>query len=432
MSLVKYDTEFIPQVGGLRNAGALCYLNSMLQVLFSCSSFNQFLMENKEEYEELAKADNGLGLAYIKLLEQFEIGYMQNEFKIKVHNGSQILRDLIDARRHNELKGNLLHHRQEDCHEGLTFLIEMLELSNEDRGENINDLFSIRYRMKIQCRKCKDSKDGPKAPPNFMFHLFEETPLLQNSLQSKESIENYIRRHVNIPEDYKCEKCKAQNKVVDGKVDNNVFQVYTLARLSSIIVLVFNKYEHKRIKYFPLELDFPSKDGSLHYEVVGQIEHYGTMRGGHYIAKCRRPKPPGLDDFIKENRRLPLEQNLKNAERQIQSLQRRKELWTDKVQNEEQKIADGSTRNKAASERTVRNLGIKLKALDSQIVEAKKSVDKAAGKLTSFDDKKSPSTTRFNDKDEQVVFQINDSQVSYDRKGFYPTENTYMVVYHLA
>jgi ubiquitin C-terminal hydrolase len=428
MSLVRYDPEYVPQVGGLKNGGALCYMNSMLQVLFSCSSFNQFMLENKENYEELAKTGNKLGVAYIELMEELGIQHQPEEFKIKVHNGSKVLRELIDARKRSELKGNLLHHRQEDCHEGLTFFIEMLGLGHEDRTSGVEDLFSIRYRMKIQCRPCKDVKDGPKAPPNFMFHLFEETPLLLGSLNSKEAIENYIRRHVNIPEDYKCEKCKIQNKVVNKKVTRNVFQVYSLARLSEIVILVFNKYESKKVKYFPTSLDFPSKDGTLHYEVVGQIEHYGTARGGHYVSKCRRPKPHGLDDFVKTSRRVPLENHLQSTEKQLQTLVRRQDLWSKKVDSEKQKVADGSTRNKAASDRTVRNLGIKLTALDKQITESKNSIEKAKTKLLDYDEKSNTSQPEDN---EDVVFHINDSQVSFDRNGFQPTKNTYMVVYHL-
>ena len=403
----------------------------MVQVLFSCPSFNQFMMENKYDYEELSKAGNGLGRVYIELLEECGIQFKPDDFNIKVRNGSKILRDLIEARRKSHMKGNLLHHRQEDCHEGLTFFIEMLGLNEEDRDVGVEDLFSIRYRMKIQCRKCKDIKDGPKAPPNFMFNLFEESPLLQSSLNSKEAIEQYIRRHVNIPEDYRCDKCKVQNKIVNGKVERNVFQVYSLARLSDIVILVFNKYEQKKVKYFPTELDFPSKDGTLHYEVVGQIEHYGSMRGGHYVTKCRRPKPDGFDSFVNESRKAPLQKQLQAAETNLQKLERREKLWKTKVETEEQKIKEGTSRNKAASERTVRNLGIKLKQLAKQIETATANVQKKNEKLSAYK-QNSPSTTRLNDTDEHVVFHFNDSNVSIDPNGFQSTKNTYIVVYHLT
>lgn len=416
MSLSKYDVEYIPQPCGLRNSGAICYLNSMLQVLLSCSAFNQYMLENRDEYEELAKTGNKLGMSYIKLLDDCDIQYADSaNFKIKVNNGSSILRELIVARQKNEFKSNLLHHRQEDFHEGLTFFIETLALDDSERESGVSDIFSIRYRLKIQCRQCKYNKDGPKAPPNVMFNLFEEDPVLQDALNSKEAIENYIKRHVNIPEDYKCDKCKAENKVVSKKVTRNVLQVYSLARLSDVIILVFNKYFVKKEKYFPLALDFPSRDGNLHYEVVSQVEHYGNQRGGHYLVKCRRPKPVGLDEFIRGNQKEPLE-------RQMQTLEKRRALWTKKVKAEQNKIDTGTSRNKAASERTVRNLGIKLRALEKEVVNTRNALDKLVASAT-----KTASTTQ-----ENVVFHLNDTQVAIDPKGFRPTKNTYMVIYHLT
>ena len=424
MSLDRYNNDAVPQISGLSNSGALCYLNSLLQVLYGCSALNRFVLKNKNEYAELAKTGNGLGIAYIELLEQFRT--QKDDFKIAVNNGSKILKELIAARQRGKFKDNLLHHRQEDCHEGLTFFIEMLELSNEGRESNINDLFSIRYKLKIQCKQCKSVKDGPKEPPNFMFNLFEENPLLQNSLNSKSSIEGYIKRHFNIPEDYKCESCGAQNKIVGGVATKNVFQVYSLARLSEIIILVFNKYENKRIKYFPLELDFPSKEGMLHYEVVGQIEHYGTMNGGHYVSKSRRPKPTGFSEFVKSSRKSPLEIQLQAAEEQVKTLVRRKDMWDKKVKEEKNKLTNNASTNRAASERTIRTISPKITALDKEISEAKELVKKLQEKLANFEQ-----NTAEPEIPDYVVFHVNDSQVSYDKVGFQPTKNTYMVIYHV-
>ena len=114
-------------------------------------------------------------------------------------------------------------------------------------------------------------------------------------------MKNYIKRHVNIPEDYKCDSCQNENKNIKGRVQRNVLQVYSLARLSEVIILVFNKYDHKRMKYFPQALDFKGVNGTLHYEVVSQIEHSGGRNGGHYWTKCRRPKPPGLVEHLQTN-----------------------------------------------------------------------------------------------------------------------------------
>ena len=169
---------------GLQNTGVLCYLNTLLQSLVSCPSFNKIILDHKEYFEE---NDKRLCIEYIKLLESAGISVsntsLDNSFNIGYYNGSAILSEMVKARRGR--KDTLLHGRQEDFHEGLTFLIEQI-------GGRIKDLFSIRYKMEIKCRNpdCKTPvRSGPKEDPNFMFHLFEEDPVLQDSLTTKVSNE---------------------------------------------------------------------------------------------------------------------------------------------------------------------------------------------------------------------------------------------------
>jgi ubiquitin C-terminal hydrolase len=117
-------------------------------------------------------------------------------------------------------------------------------------------------------------------------------PLLGDDLTTRIGVQNYITRHALYPEDYKCEKCGLKNAD-----DNPITQIYRLARLSSVIVLSFHGFaSHKKDKrsvpkYFPPQMSFNGTGGKLLYKVVAQIEHSGTVRGGHYIAKCLRKSP---------------------------------------------------------------------------------------------------------------------------------------------
>lgn len=393
--LKPYDKDYVPDVCGFINTGVICYLNTMMQVLLSCSSFNQHLLENRALFVKAATQGNKIGLLYIKILEENGIHLSANgqltrdvndTFSVQQCSASILLRELIDLRKRNKSSANLLHHHQESFHEGLTFLIEALTAVDP----SVADVFNIRYKMDIICRKCKASREGPKENPNIMFNLFEEDPILQDALDSKEKVEDYIRQHINIPDDYKCDRCGAKNEVVNKRVTPHVQQIYRLARISSVIILVFNKYEEKKLKYFPPTLDFKSKDGNLHYELIAQVEHYGTKGGGHYLTKCRRPTPSGFSNYVSSKRNKAIKAELDQATHRHAILNRKKTL-----------------------ENAPAQLTQVIEQLEQKIEYLKKSIDS----VPSFGD--------------MLAFHLNDASVSVDPNGMQPTKNTYVAVYHL-
>jgi hypothetical protein len=69
------------------------------------------------------------------------------------------------------------------------------------------------------------------------------------------------------------------------------YRAERLKSLREIVVIIFNKFLTKDVRYFPQELSFGSKnDGGkgLKYELVGKVEHAGTRVSGHYWAHSLR------------------------------------------------------------------------------------------------------------------------------------------------
>src|SRR5271168_1224869 len=139
MALSLYNIKYTPKLFTLHNDGVLCYLNSLIQSLASCSAFNEYLL-NKYSLK-----DNKVAGEYIKLFSKNSIDMDCGDFQNLVNQASSILREIIVYRKNN--KDNLKMNRQEDIYEGLTYLLESI-------GGDVDKLFHIKYRSEIVCLLC--------------------------------------------------------------------------------------------------------------------------------------------------------------------------------------------------------------------------------------------------------------------------------------
>jgi ubiquitin C-terminal hydrolase len=267
------DTSKLSLPFGLRNTGNLCYFNSLLQALVSCTSFNNLISNC------VTISGHALFQSYAALC-----------------NGSENVRDtalfnqLHAARLSNQ--HNLKIGHQEDAHEGLSLLLDSLEVVHPC-GHNLSRLFYVRHRCEIICTICKTHhkvRTEAQEPTELVIDLSEENPLTRKRLDTRKNIESYIKCFIQTPQDYKCDKCHAKNTAQSQPV----IQQYTLTRLSEIIVILFKKYERKTDRYFPPQMQFMSSNGVLTYNIVAQIEHFGTKEGGHYVCRGLRRKPSEL------------------------------------------------------------------------------------------------------------------------------------------
>jgi ubiquitin C-terminal hydrolase len=255
MNLVSFDEKFLGGIFALHNNGNLCYMNSLIQALMSCPSFNHRIL--------------GQGSPLAKTYSALLRASRHKTRQLGTYSTANILRLLHQQRQSQGLQNNLWLGRQEDAHEGLVLLLDSL-------GGGLDSLFHVRHQSRIHCQSCGHNVDKYN-PPEIMITLFDEISLADP--------QKYISRHRQPLPDYKCDRCGVRGATV---------QFLRLARLSEIIVVVFNKYDKKEIKQFPPTLQFRAKSGPLIYHVVAQVEHYGTMVGGHYNARCMRKIPANV------------------------------------------------------------------------------------------------------------------------------------------
>lgn len=226
-----FNNRILTDPYGLRNAGSVCYMNSLLQVLASCTSIF-----------ELELDESSIIKKYLDMIKKNNI------------DTSLIVKSIHDT---FSSFGN----GQESASEAFILL-----LNNEKR---VKELFMCRTRYKIYCLNCKHITNEQKDY-TIIFNMFHV-----KNLTSKD-----ILTHISKLDDYKCDKC--------NKTDH-IYKICKVTMMSEIIVCAFNIYYQKAFHNFPLILSFPGKNNTtLKYEAIGQIEHFGTLNGGHYTSRAVR------------------------------------------------------------------------------------------------------------------------------------------------
>lgn len=227
---------FLPKPAGLYNTGSICYFNSLLQVLASCTALHHWKSKSKNKLEDA--------------FEEF----ITNSTTFDPMTSTNLLNAL---RKQVPSFGN----GQESASEALTLLLNAID------NNVLNNMFTHRFKYTIKCMSCFHTTEIIKDH-SVLFEIFHTTEVNEINMLN----------HKTILSDYKCEKCNKLGAVKNAK----------LTMLPEIIICLFNVYYTKVIHPFPDVLEFPGLDKPLKYGIVGQIEHSGSLNGGHYWARALR------------------------------------------------------------------------------------------------------------------------------------------------
>lgn len=253
---------------GLNNTGAICYFNALTQSLLSCTSITK-IIQNFSGESEL----NGTltGKAFINAF----LTALSTD-RVDVSNiSSKLLHALI-----TDIKGkNTFGKMQESASEGLVLLLDAME--NPDSKEHpITKLFQHEYNVKLFCNKCKDIVSEQKDF-GIDINLFFQDRL--DKMSKPEDFVDAIYQHISpLDNDYVCPKCKTRT---------NGIRLHTLRYAPEIMVCKFMVYNPilRKMNYFPIEMKFPGTGNNvISYKLVAQIEHSGSLEGGHYWCRARR------------------------------------------------------------------------------------------------------------------------------------------------
>lgn len=276
-SLIEFKSNFLVYPFGLYNNSIICYFNSLIQTLFSCTSITEYLLYNEEKFK-----NNIFLKIYIKIIKKYiENSKCENNSNFLVENENLILFNeflrIIKIKK-NDNRCNAFGHNQEDSGE---LLILLLDLINDNY---INNLFMHKYKCDIYCKECKNIIQIKND--NSIFFDLDIDAINENYLKytidnNLSNMNKYIRNNYSNISDYICIKCK--------KIESSIF-INRLTLIPTIIVINLNKYITKVNYIYPLELKFKNKSENIcyKYKLISTINHSGTQNYGHYVTKAIR------------------------------------------------------------------------------------------------------------------------------------------------
>jgi ubiquitin C-terminal hydrolase len=276
MPLDHHNDDHILKTCGLTNSGVICYMNSFLQSLLSCTSLTRYFLSQEERFIE---EENIVAIAYIKLIKNIQA----SEKYDAVMDSTEIFKAIVAVTK-KKFPDTQFGNGQEDSGEGLHLFLDAID---DDR---LYKFFMYKYVVRVWCLVCKQRvKDVPDQ--------VDESCVLEVPLQltgfttnynkmALSPINNHIRQYLSSFDEFTCPKCSQQK----------CCRAYQLIRAPEIITIMFNKFYAKNNIEFPSALMFPTPGNSvINYRMVAKIEHAGGRGGGHYWAHCYRRGEPGAE-----------------------------------------------------------------------------------------------------------------------------------------
>ncbi len=276
MNFVRYNpAKELPSCGFI-NLGFTCYYNALIQGLLSATSF-------VEEIDEV-HSSNATVDAISTLIEYIANGDHQRAASLAPETWKVMIREL--ARQSRELAQFAV--GQQCAVEGFNMLLQTME-----KEQNIQNLFLHRRINKLYCNQC--NKWCSEATETNTFFEVEPDFKLQQLSEFKarhaeaNNLNTFLLNQTSyVDNDHVCPLCGYKG---------NKFKHSQLSMIPEILFVMSKKYKYsgnrgeKLNTYtdFPEFLEFKGKRAvKLRYEAVAQIEHSGSLDGGHYWAVCRR------------------------------------------------------------------------------------------------------------------------------------------------
>lgn len=259
--LTPYDSTYALMPFGLRNTGVICYLNSFVQALMSCTSINKYFLNNEQRFIE---EKNDVAICYTNLIKQ-AITHKKTQDRGSFVLDPVSLFNIIILKTREKYPNKKFGMGQEDSGEGLHLFLDAID------DKTLYKLFMHQYIAKIWCLGCKNMI-SESIDDAVMLEVYQKyNPIKSDNITNQHPLNNHVFQYLSPLPDYKC---------LCGK--QKCCTTYQISSAPEIITIMFHKFHQKINLDFPEFMYFPSNKGYLKYKIVAKIEHSGGTSGGHY------------------------------------------------------------------------------------------------------------------------------------------------------
>lgn len=234
---------------GLNNYGNNCYFNSVIQFLTSSDYFYKYLITEK------------INDSILKEIKIISLSKENNENKtlstINIH------KNIIERTKLFKIG------RQEDSHELLIFMLDLLE---ENKKEHCNLLYKNNYSFSNFCQSCKTLKEQNDNTNILSVGLTEETKTIIDCIKNYLKYENF---------DINCDTCKKNTKQIRKIFLKNFnFPKILFIHLKRFSFINNSMKKNKQVVDFSKQISL----NNMIYTLKSIIIHIGEYGSGHYIT----------------------------------------------------------------------------------------------------------------------------------------------------
>ncbi|KAL4452820.1 hypothetical protein ABPG74_002385 [Tetrahymena malaccensis] len=339
----RQSKEFV----GLKNKGATCYLNSLIQAYYATPEFRKSIFDMQLCVENITKKSNFVEninkhnflLAFQKLfveMQELNVSHMSTEDVTKSFGWDS-----------NEAL------QQQDIQEAIRVIFDGLEkaLKGTEFQNKLLENFKIETVDKIKCLNCGNSSERL----NIQYDLMTQVRLIDQLFNTKlnkipslkikkikgqtcleESLINFQNfEKLNGDNKYNCENCDSKQDALKGTIIQKLPNILTISLLRfefDMVKLQRNKLNDRFT--FGLELDASlfcdqfddlqsNQEEQSIYELYAVLIHKGGAHGGHYHTYIRdfSQNSDWVDPKLKkENIQDEINQNSEQISTQFQNL----------------------------------------------------------------------------------------------------------------
>lgn len=299
MSFINFDKNLLPRPFGLANTGVICYWNSLLQALLSCTSLTEIFLKNRNNPRFI---NNHVSRLYLDIIDATTRGET-----LKYNSHIQLWQAVIRQ------SDNITFGRgQEDATEGFILLMKCWEKIPE-----ITSLFDIIHHSNCYCFICNRKKFSReeitgKNYAQCKYNWDNNIPIRDVGwihfnnhfiipVEQSMDVEQLILKKISkMDDDYRCFNCEKTGRKI---------QTMNLISISEILVVVFKKYNYDKFKKrnekldvkiaIPNSLRFDMASGKKKaYYAVSTLIHDGSPYNAHYTSKSIRSANGNLSWYL--------------------------------------------------------------------------------------------------------------------------------------